>query len=550
LELPNESAPSDGLHFVVRLDARTSAEELSDAIICATAAGADKCVTPPFIATKDAKKVAALWDAQRRVFPLAQVVRQPEAFACTSDQAERFLTGDNSTKELRNVQGMKAFAIAPPPLDPAARLRDSLKEQLEGIEMPLDLCKKILDDRQKKMQKKGETETAEECSFNIMVAIAEKVFQPRLQALYKTDKARWKAELEIALDPKRGQGWRKPLGLILLNEDGKVNAVECCAAVALLGMLVTLLSRWVDCGLQLVTGIGPGELLLWVVSGAVLLVRGNDALRVKADFAGGVRRALDQEENTKQRKILGIEFAAVAAVFASGGLPHLGSAAVYSVVDLAATCRYLAGATLAAIPTVCDIMLMPVLSDLLLIAGFGVSAVRNVFRAHATALFMHAPRFLGGWQLPVDPDTNGHRDAVLAACDQATGGLHAPGFWASIEHRDERWAMCQALLQRKCQGLSVFVEQLLVLLLLALLLKVCWVHVRPWAVVRPVLVRLRAWAPTVAAVAAAALLERPVMWLAVTLPIPVWAASCAGAAIVVCAVSSILEIRLPVKKRA
>lgn len=145
--------------------------------------------------------------------------------------------------------------------------------------------------------------------------------------------------------------------------------------------------------------------------------------------------------------------------------------------------------------------------------------------------------------VPVDPEHN--RGAMLAACDQATGGLHAPGFWASAEHQAERWEMCTQLLKRRVQGLAVFAEHILLLLMAPVLLRVCWRYLLPWSSVSPVLTLLVNWTPVLAAVVAAATLEQLVLLFAEQLPPPPLVAAVAGSTAIVLAARTAMAIAVP-----
>lgn len=544
LELPNETAPDENFHFVVRLDGRMSAEELSDAIVAAAAGASARYVTLPLIERNNIKRVAAIWDAQRQVVPLAQVLREVDRFACTQSQANEFVHGAQSTKVLRAVQGMCAFGIAPPPVDPARRLLESCKEQLE-IEIPLEIARGVLEARHASRQKQGEPpESLDESVMNAMVRLAAIVTTPRSMALYAADRARWRRELDAALDPRRARGWRAAIGLVVYDPVRKqFNWTELAALLAVSAV-----------GIGLVSGAGVaglGELLLVALCLVVLGVRAQEVLQAQADAitedvgadvtGGGGPRELSPAELEWRRLAAPVAVGLLASAL-TGTLAAIGRAAVRSLLTLSESCRH-----------VCVLLLGSAGSSTLGVVGnavlIAVAAWRSALRAHLASMFMHAPRFIGGLQLPADPEEN--REAMLAACDHATGSLHAPGFWTHAVH----WQECRELLQRRVRGLAVFAEHAVLLLLVPVLMRACWalVRLRPWtSLARSAWLQrsMAALVPMASVAAACFALEQMIVVVANEVPAPPLATTLAGAAVVLAAWRSIMAVKVTIKTPA
>jgi hypothetical protein len=563
LELPNESSPSESHRFAIKVDVEVSVEELSDAIIAASTHRGAECVTPPFLAAKDGgSRVAALWDEGRRVFPLAQVVRQVYDFTCSSAEAHAFVHGEHSTKPLRAVaaEGLRAYAIAPPPIDPARRLQESVKDQMQ-TELPIELARRALKLRQGARQKKGQpAETVDECIFNVLIELLAPVLeQPRLKALYSVDRARWSSEVEAAIDPRRAGGWRSPLVSIWLDTPTNTWRLAELSATAMLFSL----------GYAVVLGdptnsaaVRRGDGLLALLAAIVLGVRSHDCLYVKTDWAAEVAKAVSEQRRARRAYVWAAAVVFILALASIGTLKQLALAAVGAILRLAILCRRL-GVWLGGLGWSSTVGSDGLVGDATRVVGDatregimdGVERGRHALRAYLSSLLLHAPRFVGGLQLPADAYQN--PEAMLAACDHATGGLHATGFWTSPDHG--RVEMCRELLQRRVQGLSIFAEHLVLLVLLPLLLppmlRSCWRVCRgqllgetPDAVLGGPATRraLAVLGRLLGLLLAACFLERIVLALAVGMPSCPLIIALGGASLVVGAVQCVMAVKMPV----
>ena len=567
LELPNQMVPSESLHFVVRVDHDMTAEELSDAIVAATSAASQSYVTPPFVGatagTSTVKKVAALWDTNRHLVPLAMVVRQVDSYLCTEEHARSFIEGADSTKSLRDISGFRAFAVAPPPVDVAKRLVESCRDQLKygdvSIELPIELARRLLKQRQDERRKKDQpVESLDELVFNVMVSIAGHVHGDGLQALYATDKKLWLRKLEVAIDPRRAEGAMAGLAVLKLLVFDPAQQKLRGAELAALAMLVSIcVGRASGVG-----ALGVGELLLLSLCAGVLGVRAHEVMQTQAGVLEESRGKVEALFTSKRRQLMLLQGGALLLAWLSGLLACIGNAALRSIYSLVAGGRrtFLAAAnhtgTSLGKPAFKALGItlhnIAVSSQAVLFAAD--AGWRQVLRSHLATLMMHAPRFLGGLQLPAHPEE--HREAMLAACDYATGGLHAAGFWSSVQHRQERFIMCRELLDRRVQGLGVFAEYVL-LLFLPLLLLMCWPLLR--SALRsasgsakaagsraPAGVLLRALYVAVAVLIA----EQVLQAVALEMRMPPLSATIFGASIVALAARSIAAVRATAVRRA